>query len=154
MVSQPSQAVGFQNNTVIMSPLTRPLTTHTRNPAIEWQEDSIYYRDDSKAKPATLKDGMNMASSYSSIFNLYIIATGSYCYIIALKCHQINVLMSNFQNFPGGMSPDPPSFGMLCMLMLYIPRSFPINIITSLMVCPTNALELATPLPKVFWLYV
>ena len=72
MVSRPSQAVGLQNDTVIMSPLTRPLTTYTQNPAIEWQEDSIYDRGDSKAKLATLKDGMTMAIVVIVLHSFYV----------------------------------------------------------------------------------
>ena len=45
---------------------------------IEWQEDSIYDHDDSKAKPATLKDEMTMASTtyIHLMYNSYR-ATGS-----------------------------------------------------------------------------
>ena len=47
---------------------TSEATDHMHPELTEWQEDSIYDRDDSKAKLATLKDGMTMASSYNSIF--------------------------------------------------------------------------------------
>ena len=52
---------------------------HGHSEPIEWQEDSTYGHDDSKAKLVTLKDGLTiMASSYSSIFILCIIHIASY----------------------------------------------------------------------------
>ena len=39
---------------------TDEATDHVHSEPIEWQEDSIYDRDDSKAKPVILKDGMTI----------------------------------------------------------------------------------------------
>ena len=48
---------------------TDKTTDHVHSELIEWQEDSIYNRDDSKLSqfPVTLKDEMTMATSCSSI---------------------------------------------------------------------------------------
>ena len=66
MVSRPSQAVGLQSATVIMSP------DHVRSELIEWQEDSIHNRANSKAKPATLKDGMSIWLVVIVLYSSYV----------------------------------------------------------------------------------
>ena len=35
------------------------------------------------------------------------------------KCTRFNLREPIFQKFPGGMPPDPPKFGMLCMQVCF-----------------------------------